>query len=187
MVDLLTRVMSILQSSFMTLHVSSGCVARDTLAAEKVEARSLLQQVLHSRHQTSEPVTSFRFKREGGWVRRSEMEELLSLDEDSGLEVVSSITTSQGTRILKMQETFQGRRVFCHLCLHHLRHHLQQIIISIIIIADNNADNHFNNLYHDHHAHHQYDCRRFNKGGGEGGEGAGTCVSLSSFSSSHAS
>ncbi|KAL8580461.1 hypothetical protein ACOMHN_001230 [Nucella lapillus] len=76
--------------------------------AERVSARALLQQAFHRRQQSTEPVSTYRFKRDGNMMTMTELGDVMALDADSDLEVMQKSMSVQGTQVVKMQERYKG-------------------------------------------------------------------------------
>jgi len=82
------------------------------LCAERIDVKELLERhVRRKRGVTSDSMTSFRLKRDGG-VPMEEVSEALSLEDDVSMDVILTTTTVQGTQIVKMQEKYKGTFVF---------------------------------------------------------------------------
>ncbi|XP_076464049.1 elastase-like [Babylonia areolata] len=84
-------------------------LAPHSQGAQRVSAKSLLQHAMHRRHVTSQPVTSYRFKRNADVIPMTEMDDVMALERDANLQLVQETLTVQGTKVLKMQERYKGR------------------------------------------------------------------------------
>ena len=95
---------------FRRAILPTACLeVQDTFAAERLDPRVLLQQTLHSHQRSTEPVESFLFKRHGRRLPRGDLDDLLNLGSDTELEQLKVTTTSQGTKLFKLQQTYQGK------------------------------------------------------------------------------
>ena len=88
------------------------CLAKESRGAERVDAKQLLQHVLQKRHMMSDSMTSYLFKRDSGKLPIKELDEVMSLGQNTKLDVVQTTSTVQGTRLVKLQEKYKGI-LFC--------------------------------------------------------------------------
>ncbi|PVD26388.1 hypothetical protein C0Q70_14062 [Pomacea canaliculata] len=83
-------------------------------AARRVDANVHLQNALYKRQLQMADMTSdmsWRQRRETTPIPIAELDEVMALGPNSALEVTRSVTTVQGTRLLRLQETFKDKIV----------------------------------------------------------------------------
>ncbi|XP_076442960.1 virulence metalloprotease-like [Babylonia areolata] len=88
-----------------------ACLVSTSDGAKIVDVKDLLQRAWRKSRDLSDAMTSLQYKRDAGRLTRRELDDAIALDDDTKLQVVKTTTTAQGTRLMKMQETFQGRTV----------------------------------------------------------------------------
>ncbi|XP_025105683.1 uncharacterized protein LOC112571088 [Pomacea canaliculata] len=89
-------------------------VAHGVRAARRVDANLHLQNALYKRQLQMADMTSdmsMQHRREVAPLSMSELDEVMALGPNSALEVTRSASTVQGTRLLRLQETFKGKSV----------------------------------------------------------------------------